>query len=42
MSIFKFMEKVVVYILEVICWIFGFSDDMYLMIGVSFFEGDVY
>ena len=42
MSIFKSMEKAVVYISEAIRRIFGPSDDMYPMIGVSPFEGDVY
>jgi len=42
MSILKSMEEAVVYISEAIRRIFGPSDDMYPMIGVSSFEGDPY
>ena len=42
MNIFKSIEEAVVYISEAIRRIFGPSDDMYPMVGVSPFEGDVY
>ena len=42
MNIFKSIEEAVVYISGAIRRIFGPSDDMYPMVGVSPFEGDVY
>ena len=42
MSIFKSMEKAIVYISGAVRRIFGPSDDMYPMVGVSPFEGDIY
>ncbi|MCL2932448.1 MAG: hypothetical protein MGG11_09310 [Trichodesmium sp. MAG_R03] len=42
MNIFKSIEEAIAYISGAIRRIFSPSDDMYPMIGVSPFEGDLY